>query len=395
VTNFNSVSDVLDALAPDVDAETEAWLDVLARAERLGAPSAGNGHAADVARSARPLPRHPGGRPASRQRRALLLIGLVTLTFVLVVATAYAIGHPLVDFSSAPPAPPHAVKEFDSLSVGAPPGMDPHVIAGETRLVGDFGGLDLWVAPTKSGGFCVEWREATGGCDALGTVPLSVTWQTGVVGDAVYGHANARWADRVEVELDDGSTVEPRVIWVSPPIDAGFFYYRPPEGRTIRTVLALQGDEVIAADGEGAPGGPHPFADLSKRDQVAEIETNDGTVTLWTAPTKTEGRCAWIEFQGEEQQATPCLPKGYEHQTALAYRIESLGGHTILVGECGYSAVQFIHGDGTDRTVECTDGLVLADLEPADLAGEMQALGADGQPVGKTHSVGPPATDEP
>lgn len=388
MTGSNSVSDVLDALAPAVDEETEAWLDVLARAELLDVSS--DGYVSRLSPSARPLPR-AHRRPHARQRRGLLLIGLGTLAFVLVVATAYALGHPLVDFSSAPPAPPRVVKEFDSLSEGAPPGMDPRVKAGETRLVGNLGGLKLWVAPTKSGGFCVEWAEATGGCDALGTVPLSVTWQSGVGGSAVYGHANARWSDDVEIELDDGSTVRPPVIWVSPPINAGFFYYRPPKGRTIRTVFALKGDNVVAGDGKGA-GGPHPFADLSKRDQVAEIETDDGPITLWTAPTKTEGRCAWVEFQGHELQAAPCLPKGYEHQAALAYRIASLGGHTILVGECGYSAVQFVHRDGSVRTVDCTDGLVLADLQPRDLTGKMRALGADGQPLpGSSHFVTRPS----
>jgi hypothetical protein len=397
VTSFDSVSDVLDALAPAVDEETEAWLDVLARAELFDVSSPAYGDAGRDGRSARPLPRAHTG-PHSRQRRGLLLIGLVALTFVLVVATAYALGHPIVDFSSAPSAPPRVVKEFDSLSKGAPPGMDPEVNAGETRLVGHFGGLKLWVAPTKSGGLCVEWEDAAGGCDALGTTPLSVTWQSGVRGTAIYGHANARWSDNIEIEFDDGSTVRPRVIWVSPPINAGFFYYRPPKGRTIRTVLALNGDDAVAADGNGAPGGrgPHPFADLSKREQVAEIEIDEGPITLWVAPTKTEGRCAWVEFQGHELEAAPCLPKGYEHQGALAYRIQPLGGHTILVGQCGYSAVQFVHGDGSVRTVDCTDGLVLADLQPSDMTGEMRALGADGQPLpGSRHFVAPPGEQRP
>src|SRR5262245_8796357 len=236
------MSELLDALAPAVAEEKEAWLDVLARAERLAVSP--DGQVDSLGPTASPLP-SARRRPHSRRRRGLLLIGLVTLAFVLVVATAYARGHPIVDFSSAPPAPKQVVKDFDSLSIGAPPGMDPKVNAGETRFVGRFGPMKLFVAPTKAGGFCVGWG-GVGGCDALGAFPLGVTWQSGIVGPAVYGHASARWADDVEIELDDGTRVRPRVIWVSPPINSGFFYYRPPKGRTIKSVIALKGGDVVA-----------------------------------------------------------------------------------------------------------------------------------------------------
>jgi hypothetical protein len=390
VKRFGTVAEVLDALAPAVDRETEAWEDVLARAELLGRSPRVNGRVRHLGRSL-DVPGLGRRRARSRRRRAAVLVSLAALVLVLVVAGAYALGHPLVDFSSAPPAPPRVVKNFYSLAEGAPPGMDPQVVAGDTRLVGELGGRQLMVAPTKRGGFCHEWYEWTGGCDALGTVPLSVTWAGGQAGPAVDGFANARWADAVEIELDDGTTVRPHVIWISPPIDAGFFYYRPPEGRKVAAVRALQGGEVVAADGKGVPGGPHPFADLSKRERFAEVETDDGTVTLWTAPTKTEGRCTWLEFQGRELRAMPCLPKGYEHQTALVYNVHALGGHMILAGECGYGAVQFVHADGSVRTVACLDGLVFADLEPADAAGRMRVLDANGEPVRRSsHDVPPP-----
>jgi hypothetical protein len=395
VKRFTKVSDVLDALAPTTEIETEAWDDVLARAELLDASSAGNGRISHVGRAARPRPTRSWGLAPSRKRRGLLLIGLVALTFVLVVATAYALGHPLVDFSSSPPASPRVVREFDSLSEGAPPGMDPRVAAEDTRFVGELGGHKLWVAPTKSGGFCHEFSEATGGCDALGTVPLSVTWGGGLAGPTVAGHANARWADAVEIELDDGSVIHPHVIWISPPIDAGFFYYRAPEGREVDTVRALQGGDVMTAQTKmGLPAGPHPFADLSKRERIAEIETNDGPVTLWAAPTKTEGRCTWLEHQGRELPVGACLPKGYEHQAGLSYVVHAFGGHTILVGGCGYGAVQFVHGDGSVRTVDCDDGVLFVDLQAADAAGELRTLDASGRPVPRSSTLVPPPVEQ-
>jgi hypothetical protein len=89
-------------------------------------------------------------------------------------------------------------------------------------------------------------------------VPLSTereSFQT------VEGIVLTRWADDVEIIVDDGTTVHPRVIWVSPPIEAGFFFYRAQKGRTIESVLALEDSEVVTGDttGSGAEPGAHPF----------------------------------------------------------------------------------------------------------------------------------------
>jgi hypothetical protein len=209
---------------------------------------------------------------------------------------------------------------------------------------------------------------------------------------AVSGFAHARWADDIEISLDDGATVHPEVIWISPPIDAGFFYYRAPEGRTITKVAALQGHKVMAADAGAASKEAHPLGDLSKRTQVAEFQTNDGTATFWTAPTPTEGRCTWLEFHNTETPIVPCLPAGYEHQAGLAYAVRALGGHLILAGECGYSAIEFVHPDSGTRRVKCTDGLVFTDLSPADAAGRLRALNADGLPLPGSAGPVPPPT---
>jgi hypothetical protein len=131
--------------------------------------------------------------------------------------------------------------------------MDPRVTAGETRRIGVFGGQVLWVAPTKAGGFCYVWEEESGGCDEFGAIPLNVTWSGGgsrerVLAHGVEGFVRVRWADEVEITLDDGTTVHPQVIWISPPIDAGSFFYRAPKGRAIESVPALKDGEVMTAD---------------------------------------------------------------------------------------------------------------------------------------------------
>ncbi len=103
------------------------------------------------------LPRMRSRKHATwRPRRVLVLVALIVLTFVLMAAVAYALGYPLIQFSSAPHAPQPVIKEFSSLPLGAPPGMDPRVTARETRLVGKIEGHTLWVAPTKPGGLCTS-----------------------------------------------------------------------------------------------------------------------------------------------------------------------------------------------------------------------------------------------
>jgi hypothetical protein len=62
-------------------------------------------------------------------------------------------------------------------------------------------------------------------------------------------------------------------------------------------------------------------------------------------------------------------------------RSHSLGGRLILAGECGYSAIEFLHQDGGLRRAACTDGVVFTELTPPDAAGQLRALDAEGRPL--------------
>src|SRR4029079_7875664 len=91
---------------------------------------------------------------------------------------------------------------------------------------------------------------------------------------------------------------------------------------------------------------PPADAIVDQAKQLAAIETASGQVVLRTAPTRYEGRCAWLEIAGEAIPTTPCLSKGYVNQAALALAVHTFGGRSILFGECGYNAVEFVHEDG-------------------------------------------------
>jgi len=181
-----------------------------------------------------------GGTSESRRKapaRPLWALAAVVLLAAVVVATpAWGLVRGVLPFWDQPTAPQSVQVQFFSLNAGAPPGMSPQAVAGETREVGQFtfGGSTrtLWVAPAKNGGFCSLWLPAGGGGCSTSGHPLSTgallrrgrpAWVTGDVIAAVVGD--------VVVRLSDGSTVHPRIVWVSAPIDAGFFAYDVPAGR--------------------------------------------------------------------------------------------------------------------------------------------------------------------
>jgi hypothetical protein len=176
----------------------------------------------------------PGHR--ARPRRLVWALAAAVLLAAVVVATpAWGLVRGVLPFWDQPTAPQSVQVQFFSLNAGAPRGMSPRAVAGETREVGrfTFGGSTrtLWVAPARNGGFCSLWLPAGGGGCSISGHPLSTgallrrgkpAW---VTGDVI-----APGAGDVVVRFSDGSTVHPRIVWVSAPIDAGFFAYDVPAG---------------------------------------------------------------------------------------------------------------------------------------------------------------------
>jgi hypothetical protein len=369
----------------------------------------------EMAAGANKVPRDgtPPLRTQLLSRRGLGLALATTVILILLVAgVAFTFGLPVLDFGQAQKAPPESrvVKNFAVLDQGAPPGMATDVIPNETRKVATFGDATLWVAPTKQGGFCTDFGGEAG-CDRLGTVPLNVGWAIERSGptpeserafgglpvvDQVRGYVNARWASGLEIRFEDGGVIRPHVVWVSKPIEAGFFQQSIPvahrqPGHLISAIVALNDDGKLVASellGRNRLADPPADAILDQAKQVAVIDTGEGPVVLTAAPTRYEGRCAWLEFRSEAIPVTPCLPKGYVNQAALGLAVHALGGRSILAGECGYHAVEVVHQDGSARTVDCTDGIVFTELTQADQKGQVRALDQEGRPLpGSTISV--------
>jgi hypothetical protein len=198
----------------------------------------------------------PSGSPRPARRRVLVpvLAAAVLLAAILVASPAWALVRDVLPFWDQPTAPHSVQVQFSSLNLGAPAGMSPHAVSGETREVGrfTFGGSAhvLWVAPAKNGGFCSLWIPVGGGGCSTSGKPLS----TGALlrfglPEWITGDVIAAAVSDVVIRFSDGSAVHPRIVWVSAPIDAGFFAYDVPAAeQTSRVHVA----GIDAYDSQGA-----------------------------------------------------------------------------------------------------------------------------------------------
>ena len=164
---------------------------------------------------------------------------VVAAAAVAVAAPAFGLGGGLVRmFSSGEPAPVRIEQSFAGLDRGAPPGFRTGVAASRTRKIVLPGDVALWLAPTSKGGFCLFVEGGGGHCDAARALKFWPTFsiggdfsQNGVIGNGpvvIDGSTTLDDAASVEVQFEDGHSLTIPVVWVSAPIDAGFFGYAVP-----------------------------------------------------------------------------------------------------------------------------------------------------------------------
>jgi hypothetical protein len=328
----------------------------------------------------------------SRHRLRLVLAFVVAMVIVVAVAPALGLRLPPIDFWSSEQAPPKVVRKFETLNLGAPPGMSVDVIPGQTRqlTLTDQNGTrhTIYLAPTRHGGFCTLGARG-GGCDKLGTIPLSVSFNFARSGAprpdrppgpaaALEGYVNADYADSVEIAFADGRVVEVPVTWISDPIGAGFFVYQVPDDRRVATrrvesVTARNSDGQIVAqqviDRRAVRGAPAE-ALLDDKRPVFRIGTSAGTATYWLAPTRYDGRCAWLDVGSRSGLFPRCLPKGYETSPGVAFGFVPLKEDVLVAGEFDprFRFVDVVYSDGSRERAEPRDGLLLHRIRPDQFA---------------------------
>ena len=117
---FTSVSLLLEQLSPELPPLNPSWDDVLARAQLLADSAATNGEGVTDLGPPLAFALSPSAKRPPRRRFLLTAAAIMALVFA-VVAAAYALGHPIIDFGNAAKGPRQVVNDFGRLTVGATP----------------------------------------------------------------------------------------------------------------------------------------------------------------------------------------------------------------------------------------------------------------------------------
>jgi hypothetical protein len=185
-------------------------------------------------------------RAGKLRKRRTRTIALAAAAAVLIAVPAVAVAVDAIDFWSAEPAPERVKIAFDSLEKGPPVHLPrPGVEAREARkiMAREFSGgtWTLYVGPTKSGGFCTFVAGGGGGgagCTKQGeSLSVSGDFVDELSPGVVSGSTANEDAEYVEVVLDRGAPMRSELVWVSDPIDAGFFMAEVAEWGRIRAVV--------------------------------------------------------------------------------------------------------------------------------------------------------------
>jgi hypothetical protein len=253
----DELSNALDRLVPPREGSGD-WDDVLDR----------SGVTLSTAQSAPP------------RRRRLLVAIAVTVAVTAITAPALAlllgwIDRRDVSFSEGSAAPNVVKKQFYDLAIRPGPRFAVGVRAARAREVGKYpvrGKLRaLWVAPTREGGFCFLYEGLFGDC--RGPDAHDRRFYTRFVFSqrssrdreagrrparrviAFQGYLTARNAQRIELVYRDGGRTTIPFVYVSSPIDAGFFAYSVPRDRQTRrrapvqaVLLDATGDVIARSD---------------------------------------------------------------------------------------------------------------------------------------------------
>ena len=337
--------------------------------------------------------------------RRWLLLPLAAAIAAIAVGSAVGLYQELVDFFSAEPAPERVVVEFGQLGVRSTIHVGgPDVEAGAARKITEatFRGRRhaLFVAPTEDGGFCWMWEKLNGSCGRTAVMhstsgKLSAGWLESPSGGParVTGHVLGPEIVRLEVLYESGGRDDVRLVWVSAPIDAGFFLFETPQehlrvGHRAKALVALddEGHEVARQTfpfpdrrWDSAPDGLPRIADRAQKRTLFDFRDHDGQRwTLVTAPAPGERVC-WAYNRGGSC-VSPKFPP-------------MIGGMSVQPGEavnvcCAVASdvatVELRYEDGTRTKLEPVDGFLLYVIPPGHYpAGhrlaELAWLDADGR----------------
>jgi hypothetical protein len=212
-------------------------------------------------------------RRARRSRWGVIALAATIAVVAIAAAPALGIGDGFIDFFGSKPASNSARAGFAKLNVVAP-SRSALANASKAHEIYVFhlasGEHTLAVAPTGAGSFCWTITYFSDGCQAIVSshgpyragevspvkiglvytdIPTRAMKQAPVL---IGGNVRVAGAQGVQVQFEDGNAATVPLVWVSAPIDAGFFLYELPHdrwsaGRRPVAVAALAADGAVLA----------------------------------------------------------------------------------------------------------------------------------------------------
>jgi len=324
-------------------------------------------------------------RRAAR-RRSLLAAAAAVAVVLLLAAPALGLHRVVVSFFDSEPAPQRVQLDFARQELGAPKGMAPGAIPDQTRKVvvptANGGRTFVWVAPTRSGGFCVRWEDPVGGCRtrAVGG-QIGAGWM-GRSEDLtfVYGAVLSDDAARLELRYEDGTATDVPLTWVSPPIDAGFYFLEIPPAhledgaRASELVLYDEAGGVLATERapvldplteEDPTTGVPRIVRYDERRLLHSITTENGrTIELYEAPSRRAGTCAWLESRGTLYRAFFGCAVGSGSTPTIGAGLAGGSAPVLLTGMVSddVARLELRFQDGDRIEVPAIEGFVVAEL---------------------------------
>ena len=216
--------------------------------------------------------------PRRRLRTPVAVTAAAALIVVVAASAAGLPGRVVRLFNEAKPAPPEVVKSFAAFDEIVRAGLTaaPRKVL-QTRI-GPRETATLWVAPTRTGGFCsaVKLRFRDGSSEGAGAEceqalrrlsvdvmlhgPFTATGK--VLGGPVLltGFVGQPNAGSLRLEFQDADTASIPLVWVSKPVEMAFFVYGVPKRHwraghhpTTLTVFTARGKKLARAGITGIP----------------------------------------------------------------------------------------------------------------------------------------------
>jgi hypothetical protein len=127
---------------------------------------------------------------------------------------------------------------------------------------------------------------------------------------------------------------------------------------------------------------------VSQKSVAFTAKTSHGDAVIWQAPTRYQGKCAWLEFEGKVAAIAPCQAKGYDWNEGRLTGFYPTVDGVLFFGTAAdrYAEIDIVYQDGdVTRIIPQNHVFVAAIPEQHFASGHLveriESRGVDGQVI--------------